>query len=154
MAALHQQHPDLETWTWGHSQREPQTLVSVPLVPSHHSSPGSAFPVCACSRGSHLKHRGCLCCYYQPSTATLAIRHWEQKMSLCQSWQGVEWWDACVKEEPEIWCYPFSTKPVLGLVWSQTLNWNEFFVLSIARELALSQVEPFISWSGSRNHSH
>lgn len=73
MAALHQQHPGWVTWTWDHSQREPQTLVSAPPTPNHHSSPRSAFPVRACARHSHLKHRGGLCCYYQPYTATLAV---------------------------------------------------------------------------------
>lgn len=66
MAALHQQHQDWETWTWGHSQREQQTLWSAPPVPSRRSSPGSACSVRACAHGSHLKHRGSLCCYCQP----------------------------------------------------------------------------------------
>lgn len=73
MAAPHQQHQGWETWTGGHSQTEPQTHGSAlpALIP--HSNPGNAVPARVCDRHSRLKHRGGLCCYYQPYTATLAV---------------------------------------------------------------------------------
>lgn len=71
MAAPHQQRPGWATWTWGHSQREPQTHGSAPPALNHRSSPGNAVPAPACR--SRLKHRGGLCCYNQPYTATLAV---------------------------------------------------------------------------------
>lgn len=73
MEAPHQQHRDWETWTWGHSQTEPRTRGSSPPAPIPHSIPGIAVPARACARHSRLKHRGGLCCYYQPYTATLAV---------------------------------------------------------------------------------
>lgn len=73
MAAPHQQHRGWETWTAGHSQTEPQTRGSAPLARIPRSTPGNAVPARACARHSRLKHRGGLCCYYQPYTATLAV---------------------------------------------------------------------------------
>ncbi len=73
MAAPRRQRQDWATWTWGHSQTEPQTPASAPLALIHHSNPGSAVHARVCARHSRLKHRGGLCCYYQPYTATLAV---------------------------------------------------------------------------------
>ncbi len=43
-------------------------------------------------------------------------------------------------------CYPFSTKVVLGLVWSQCLTWNQFFLVSTDKELGPGQGKLVPGW--------
>lgn len=56
-AAPRPQHRGWVTLTWGHNQREPQTLGSVPLAPIRHSPPGSGAPGPAVAHCNHLKER-------------------------------------------------------------------------------------------------
>lgn len=73
MEAPRQQRQGWETWTWGRSRTEPRTHASSHPAPTPRSIPGSAVPARFAARHSRLKHRGGLCCYYQPYTATLAV---------------------------------------------------------------------------------
>lgn len=73
MATLHQQHLGWETWTEDRSRIKPQMLGSDLLAPIPQNNLESAVPARVCARWSHLKHKGGLCCYYQPYTAMLAV---------------------------------------------------------------------------------
>lgn len=73
MATLHQQHLGWETWTEDRSRTKPQMLGSDLLAQIPQNDLESAVPARVCARCSHLKHKGGLCCYYQPYTAMLAV---------------------------------------------------------------------------------